>query len=107
MAWLDYISWFFGGAFLANTIPHLVAGISGRKFPTAISKPPGVGLSSAPTNAIYGLVNLALAYVLIARVGSFDFRDTTHIIVAGLGFGLMAVGVARFFSRSQGGNSPN
>lgn len=99
MGWLDYIAWFFGGAFLANTIPHLVAGVSGRKFPTAISKPPGVGLSSARTNAIYGLVNLAIAYLLLVRVGSFDIRDNTHIIVAGLGFAVMAVGVAAWFGK--------
>src|SRR4051812_40794471 len=99
MTWLDYVAWFFGGVFLANTIPHLVAGISGRKFPTAISKPPGVGLSSAPTNVVYGLVNLTLAYLLLVRVGTFDFRDTGHIIIAGLGFGLMAVAVGSYFGK--------
>ena len=30
--WYHYIAWFFGGAFLANTIPHLANGISGSPF---------------------------------------------------------------------------
>ena len=103
MPWLDYIAWFFGGAFLANFVPHFVAGVSGRAFPTAISKPPGVGLSSAPTNVIYGLVNLAIAYLLLVRVGNFDIHDWVHVIVAGLGFGLMAFGVGSYFGRRSAG----
>ncbi|RYE08488.1 MAG: hypothetical protein EOP22_13145 [Hyphomicrobiales bacterium] len=98
MPWLDFIAWFFGGAFLANAIPHFVAGITGRKFPTAVAKPPGVGLSSPPTNVIYGVVNLALAYLLLVQVGSFDFQDIIHVVVAGLGFALMGVMVASYFA---------
>ena len=30
--WYHFIAYFFGGAFLANTIPHLANGISGRPF---------------------------------------------------------------------------
>lgn len=30
--WYHYTACFFGGAFLANTIPHLVSGISGSLF---------------------------------------------------------------------------
>lgn len=99
MPWLDFVAWFFGGAFLANSIPHFVAGIMGRKFPTAVAKPPGVGLSSAPTNVIYAMVNLAIAYVLLARIGTFDFQDTVHVIVAGLGFGLGGYLVAGYFGK--------
>ncbi len=32
MRWYHYVAYFFGGAFLANAIPHLVNGISGRSF---------------------------------------------------------------------------
>jgi hypothetical protein len=43
--WYHYIAWFFGGAFLANTIPHLVSGISGSPFQSPFASPPGQGLS--------------------------------------------------------------
>ena len=33
--WYHYIAYFFGGAFLANTIPHLVNGMSG----SSVSEP--------------------------------------------------------------------
>jgi hypothetical protein len=29
MRWYHYLAYFFGGAFLANTVPHFVNGISG------------------------------------------------------------------------------
>ena len=32
MHWYQYLAYFFGGAFLANTLPHLGNGISGRSF---------------------------------------------------------------------------
>ena len=32
MRWYHYVAYFFGGAFLANTLPHLGNGISGHAF---------------------------------------------------------------------------
>jgi hypothetical protein len=32
MRWYHYVAYFFGGAFLANTMPHLGNGISGHPF---------------------------------------------------------------------------
>ena len=43
--WYHFIAWFFGGAFLANTIPHLVSGISGSPFQSPFASPPGQGLT--------------------------------------------------------------
>ena len=59
---------FFGGAFLANAIPHLVKGICGDPFPTPFAKPPGKGLSSAPVNILWALFNLIAGTVLF-RIG--------------------------------------
>jgi hypothetical protein len=106
MPWLDYLAWFFGGAFLANAIPHLVAGISGRPFQSPFAKPPGVGLSSSVLNVVWALVNLAIAYVLLTRVGAFDLRDLGAVIPTGLGFALMALALASRFGRFHGGNTP-
>lgn len=106
MNWLDAIAWFFGGAFLANVVPHLVAGVSGRPFQSPFAKPPGVGLSSSTLNVVWSLINLIIAWVFLAKVGTFDLRDPLHALVAGLGFGAMALFLANRFGRINGGNDP-
>jgi hypothetical protein len=32
MEWLSCVSYFLGGAFLANAVPHFVSGMTGRAF---------------------------------------------------------------------------
>jgi len=54
MRWNHYISYFFGGAFLANAIPHLVSGVTGHPFQSPFAHPPGQGLSSATVNVLWG-----------------------------------------------------
>ena len=41
MAWLHLLSYGFAGVFLANAVPHVVNGVSGRAFQTPFAKPPG------------------------------------------------------------------
>jgi hypothetical protein len=106
MEWLDYASYFFGGAFLTNAIPHFVSGVMGRPFQSPFAKPPGQGLSSSTVNVLWGFFNLAVGYVLICRVGNFDLRSTAHIVALGSGVLLFAVMTARMFGRFHGGNSP-
>jgi hypothetical protein len=103
MRWYHYVSYFFGGAFLANTLPHLGNGVSGHAFQSPFATPPGEGLSSAMVNVLWGLSNLAIAYLLICRVGRFDLRKTTHVLVLGLGILIMSVLLARSFARFHGG----
>jgi hypothetical protein len=50
MTWLTYVSYFFGGIFLGNAIPHFVSGTMGRAFQSPFAHPPGKGLSSALVN---------------------------------------------------------
>ena len=102
--WYHYIAYFFGGAFLANTIPHFVAGVSGSPFQSPFASPPGQGLSSATVNVAWGMFNLVVAYVLLARVGRFELRQTKHAVVLGLGILVMAIMLARTFGRLHGGN---
>jgi hypothetical protein len=106
MEWLHYVSYFFGGAFLTNAVPHFVCGVMGRPFQSPFAKPPGQGLSSSTVNAVWGFLNLVVGYVLICRVGDFDLRSTDHIVAAGLGTLLMGLMMARMFGRFHGGNSP-
>jgi len=102
--WYHFVAYFFGGAFLANTIPHLVSGISGSAFQSPFASPPGRGLSSSIVNVLWGMFNLAVAYVLVVRVGRFELRQTRHVVVLGLGALVMALMLAHAFGRFHGGN---
>jgi hypothetical protein len=103
MRWNHYVAYFFGGAFLANTIPHLVNGISGNAFQSPFASPPGIGLSSSMVNVLWGFFNLAIAYLLICRVGSFNLRKTQHVLVLGAGILIMSIMLARSFGPLHGG----
>jgi hypothetical protein len=104
MPWLDLLSYVFGGAFLANAVPHTVGGMSGRPFQSPFAKPPGEGLSSSTVNVLWGFFNLVVGYVLVCRVGDFDLRNIADI--AALGFGMILIGLfsARHFGRFHGGD---
>ncbi|WP_158815024.1 hypothetical protein [Methylocapsa sp. S129] len=106
MEWLHDISYFFGGAFLGNAVPHLVSGMMGRPFQSPFAKPPGEGFSSSTVNVLWGFFNLAVGYVLVCRVGDFDLRSAEHIAVLGLGVLLLGLLTARRFGKFNGGNSP-
>lgn len=103
MPWYCYLSYFFGGAFLANALPHIGNGISGRPFQSPFAKPPGKGLSSSTVNVLWGFFNLAIAYLLICRVGSFNLQNTLHVLAAGAGMVLISLMSARVFGRFHGG----
>ena len=106
MNWLSLVSYFFAGAFAENAIPHLVSGAMGRAFQSPFAKPPGKGLSSSTVNVGWGFFNLVVAYLLIAHVGSFEWRTTSHIGAFGLGFLIVGIGAARSFGKLHGGNTP-
>jgi hypothetical protein len=105
--WPWLISYFFGGLFAANAIPHLVSGLTGRPFQTPFAKPPGQGLSSSTVNFVWGFLNAVVAYLLIARVGVFHPRATTHILAFGLGILLIGIFSARHFGQFHGGTTPS
>jgi hypothetical protein len=106
MDWLNLVSYFFGGAFLCNAIPHVASGSMGHPFQSPFAKPPGQGLSSSTVNVAWGVLNLAVAYVLICHVGDFSLRSTAYTAALGLGFLLKGLFSARHFGRFHGGNSP-
>jgi len=102
MRWYHYSAWFFGGVFLANSIPHLVHGISGVPFHSPFATPPGEGISTPMVNVLWAFFNLAVAYLLVFRVSAFNLRDTKHALALGAGFLLMAMICAHIFGRMQG-----
>ncbi|MBB6250726.1 hypothetical protein [Nitrospirillum iridis] len=102
----DLVSYFFGGAFLANAVPHAVSGMMGRSFQTPFAKPSGQGLSSSTINVLWGAFNLLIGYLLVCRVGDFDLRETGDILALGLGGLIISLFSARHFGRFHGGNGP-
>ncbi len=105
MNWLHLVSYFFGGCFLSNAVPHFVSGVMGRAFQSPFAKPSGQGLSSSTVNVLWGVFNFAVAYVLICRVGEFSLRSTAQVAALGGGFLLMGLMAAHHFGRFHGGRS--
>jgi len=106
MQWIDYVSYLFGGVFLTNAVPHFVSGVMGRPFQSPFATPRGEGHSSSTVNVLWGFLNLAIGYLLVVRVGSFDLRSTADVVALGLGVLLIGLFTARHFGRFNGGNSP-
>lgn len=104
MNWLYLLSYFFGGVFLANAVPHYVSGMMGRPFQTPFAKPPGQGLSSSTVNVCWGIFNAVVGYILVSRVGNFELNSTLDVAVCGLGALLTSIFSARHFGRFHGGN---
>ncbi len=106
MEWIHYISYFFGGIFLANAVPHCVSGITGRPFQTPFARPSGEGLSTSTVNVLWGFFNLVVVYVLVCRVGSFDLHSSCDMAALVLGGLLISLFAAQHFGRFHGGNAP-
>ena len=106
MTWLHLVSYFFGGIFLANAVPHFVSGIMGRPFQSPFATPPGKGLSSSTVNVLWGFFNTVAGYLLVVRVGNFDLRSISDVLALAVGVLLISLQSARHFGRFHGGNSP-
>jgi hypothetical protein len=106
MTWLHLVSYFFGGIFLANAVPHFVSGTMGQPFQSPFAKPPGQGLSSSTANVLWGFFNAVIGYMLVLRVGNFDVRSTSNVLALAVGALLIGVISARNFGRFHGGNTP-
>ncbi len=106
MNWIHLVSYFFGGVFLVNAVPHFVSGMMGQPFQSPFAKPPGQGLSSSTVNVLWGFFNLVIGYMLVLRVGRFDVRSTSHVLVLAAGALLTSFLSARRFGRFHGGNTP-
>jgi hypothetical protein len=101
---MSCLAYFFGGVFLANAVPHSVSGLMGRAFQSPFAKPPGEGLSSATVNVLWGFFNLAVAYLLLVQVGSFDLHSFVDVGVAFAGALAISLPMSRHFGRFHGGN---
>jgi len=93
------VAYFFAGLFLANSVPHLVQGICGNRFPSPFASPPGVGESSPLVNVLWGSSNLVIGYYLLHGVGDFQGGLSADVAAAGLGALVVAIGLAIHFGR--------
>jgi hypothetical protein len=100
MQWYHYFSGFWAGMFLANFVPHFIKGISGDRFPTPFSKPPGKGLSSPLVNVIWALFNLLIGYLLF-RGSKMSAGDNLSLIIFFIGIGCMSIMLAINFAKKD------
>lgn len=103
--WGWEIAYFFGGVFLANALPHYIAGLMGRAMQSPFAKPRGEGYSTSLTNVLWGFANLIAAYVLLVRIGDFDIHNLAHVGAAALGMFLISIQLALHFGKFNGGNA--
>lgn len=54
-----------GAGLAVNAVPHGVAGVQGRRFPTPFANPPGRALSPPALNVVWSAINVAGACVLL------------------------------------------
>ena len=101
--WYHYLAAFFAGAFFANALPHFIHGISGDKFPTPFSKPPGKGLSSPVVNTLWACVNLWAGYMLFS-VSKVSAANEILVVVFFIGIVLVSVMSSYLFSTKQKNN---
>ncbi|TWB12422.1 hypothetical protein FBZ89_12435 [Nitrospirillum amazonense] len=99
---MDYIALFFAGAFLCNGVPHLVAGLQGRPFPTPFAKPPAKGNSSPLVNFLWGFVNILIGLVLWS-VRPVMAVVTPDFVVLVMGALIMGIWLTLHFAKVQAG----
>jgi hypothetical protein len=97
MNWYNYIECLFAGMFIANALPHFVKGVSGDKFPTPFSKPPGKGLSSPTVNVLWALLNFIIGY-LFYLIGKISIGNIGTLIIFFIGFAFISIFSSKIFT---------
>jgi hypothetical protein len=95
---LDYLAYFFAGALICNSIPHLAAGLRGEPFPSPFSKPRGVGPSPALVNFLWGTSNL-IGGIALLSIGPFSLGCNLPSAVLAAGFLAIGVPMSRHFEK--------
>jgi hypothetical protein len=103
MPWYFYLLEFLGGAFVANSVPHFVQGISGNPFPSPFADPPGEGDSSPLVNVVWGFGNFVAGAILLHSFWPRGGAAAAGWIAVGLGALVLAVLMARHFGAVRAG----
>lgn len=95
--WWHYVVALPTALFLVNGIPHFVAGISGRRFPTAfVGGPPN--LDTAQRNVLWGGLNFVIGGLLLWLLG--DSLSNPILVIEMVAIALLAAwALAGLFSK--------
>ena len=96
---LELFAYFVAGMFLTNGVPHFVNGVSGKRFPSPFSSPPGVGESRPLVNVLWGLFSFTVGFVLVNQVGAFEGGLSGDLLALFVGVLVAALGLAWHFGR--------
>jgi len=77
-----------GAALLVNAVPHGVAGVQGKPFPSPFAHPPGVGMSPPVVNVGWSALNV-VAGALLLRRGIRTPGEAVGATVAGVAMGFV------------------
>ena len=89
-----------GAALLVNAVPHGVAAVQGRPFPSPFAQPAGVGMSPPAVNVAWSAMNAAAAALLLRR----GIRTPGEAVAAGVaGVAMGSVLAFHFGDVSRGG----
>ena len=103
MPWYSYVAWFFAGAFLVNSVPHIVQGISGNKFQTPFATPRGARRVLRRRQCDLGFANLVIGSVLVHVTWSAPSPPWQLCLTALIGALALALYLARRFSSVRSG----
>ncbi|WP_298914793.1 hypothetical protein [uncultured Algimonas sp.] len=100
---METVAFFVIGALIANSLPHIINGASGRRFPTPFARPPGRGPSSPIVNAAWGIANLYAAAALYHLGVEVDRAAGERIPmgVVAAGFSATLIALAWWFGRAD------
>lgn len=87
---MGFVTVFFAGVFLCNSIPHVSSGLRGVPFPTPFAKPRGVGDSPALVNFLWGALNVFVGAILYS-LHSFAIGLNAEFVV--FFAGVLAIGI--------------
>jgi len=98
----EFITYFISGALVANSVPHIVNGTSGRKFPekspfkkTSHGESPFERVFFSPiVNVLWGVCNISIGFVVANSVGTFRVGLTADVFIFMSGFTATAVFLA-------------
>ena len=96
---MDMLLYFVVGGLLANSIPHITNGVSGRRFHTPFSSPPVRGSSSPLVNVLWGSANLAGAAAVYHLAIAREVGERIPMGVVGAGFVVTLIGLSLLFGR--------
>ena len=97
---VNYALLFLAGALLCNCIPHLVAALQGKTFPTPFSRPRGVGKSNSITNLFWGFCNLAVGSLIVNKRAEHQSM-TLGLMTLSVGFLIAGMYISVHFSKMR------